>query len=262
MIIDIKLNFADETKGFWEHFWNCNRTLPNSGPDPDSTCKLLRLYHQTLWSRELPNGQVMNLQCSKAMSEYLTWNGMRFGSDSITASFRYARNKEIIEKVKNSLDNYDVWLYEYLKHTYTIGGMIIFPKHKNSINQCRGTNPFIKDRWDLTLECIRLYYNGIINRNENPLGWCLMQDEQFFKLFVNFKGYIDFFFLNDCVTSDYEQVKFWIPTNNFYNNPLPKSVEEYFAWIENIKDFVTNRNLRIQKFMKSIQEGVISADQY
>ena len=247
MIININVDFATETKGFWDYFWTHDRTLPYDGPDPDCKCKLLRKYHQILWSRELPNGQVMNLQCAKSMSDYLTWNGMRFGSDSITTSFRYAKNKNIINEVKNILADYDMWLYNYLKYTYTIGGMIILPKHRNSINQCRGTNPFIMDRWDLTMECIRLYYNGILEYNENPLGWCLLQDKAFFDLFVDFKGFVDFFILNDCVTSNYKNVKFFIPTNIFEKNSLPKSADEYLQWIEKEKEFVAQRNLRISQ---------------
>jgi hypothetical protein len=43
---------------------------------------------------------------------------------------------------------------------YTIGGMMVFPGNqidgKMTINQARGCNGNIKDRFDLTVECIRI----------------------------------------------------------------------------------------------------------
>jgi hypothetical protein len=46
----------------------------------------------------------------------------------------------------------------------TIRAYIIFPKNridrKHTINQARGVNILIIDRFDLTLECIRLFYAG------------------------------------------------------------------------------------------------------
>ena len=49
--------------------------------------------------------------------------------------------------------------------------MIIFPKLRGSMNQDRGTNPMISDRWDLSLECIKRYYEFPENDdyNFNPL---------------------------------------------------------------------------------------------
>jgi len=33
-------------------------------------------------------------------------------------------------------------------------------------------------------------------------------DKEFFELFVDFKGYIDYFYLQDCVSYDYSKVHF------------------------------------------------------
>lgn len=54
------------------------------GQDPDSASKTLRSYQQLLWSKPLPNGEMMNLGIEKG---FLKWKDMWFGSDSITASF-------------------------------------------------------------------------------------------------------------------------------------------------------------------------------
>ena len=56
------------------------------------------------------------------------------------------------------LPDFDKFYEEYLRKSYTIGGEIIFPKYPKSINVERGRyNGIIKDRFDLTLECIRKY---------------------------------------------------------------------------------------------------------
>ena len=77
--------------------------------------------------------------------------------------------------------------------------LIIFPKNAvdggHTINQSRGVNTFIDDRFDLTLECIRRFY---LNQ-ASPLYSTLMRYKSFFDLFEDFNGYIDFFFLQDLV---------------------------------------------------------------
>ena len=71
--------------------------------------------------------------------------------------------------------NYCGFVEDFLYKTYTIGGEIIFPKHARSINQARGVNPLICDRFDLTLECIRRYYVGV----SSPLYEVLCGDGRF-----------------------------------------------------------------------------------
>jgi hypothetical protein len=60
----------------------------SNGKDPDSASKTLKAYHQLLWSKPLPNGQVMQLEIDKGC---LRWGDMWFGCDSITASFSHWR---------------------------------------------------------------------------------------------------------------------------------------------------------------------------
>ena len=124
-----------------------------------------------------------------------------------------------------------------------MGGMIVFPKHPNSINQVRGINRRICDRWDLTLECIRRHYSD----EESPLSRCLNQDKRFFDLFVDFKGYVDFFYLNGCVTNDYSKVIMWLDTELFVKDPLPKTVSEYESWVESQISFVKDRAALMHK---------------
>lgn len=53
------------------------------------------------------------------------------------------------------------------------------------------------------MECIGKYYLG----EENPLMPILRSDKAFFDLFVDFKGYVNFFFLQDCVNVDYSKTR-------------------------------------------------------
>jgi len=85
---------------------------------------------------------------------------------------------------------------------YTIGGMMIFPANrvdgKHTINVMRGFTRQIADRFDLTLECIRRHYLG----QSSPLGETLLRYRDFFSLFDDFSGYVDFFALQDLLAED------------------------------------------------------------
>jgi hypothetical protein len=61
-----------------------------------------------------------------------------------------------------------------------------------------------------------------------------------------FKGYVDFFYLQDCVTEDYKQVHFWLGDGTFTTPPLPQTVDEYLGWIAAELDFLDKRNARIK----------------
>ena len=240
MGIDVNFDFTTDTPRYWDKFWDSDPILGCAGNDPDSKSKTLRLYQQKLWSKPLPNGEYMELSLGEG-SDYLTWKNFCFGSDSIIVSFRYQKYKKILEEVFHAIPAYHLFMETFLRKAYTIGGEIIFPKMKGGINQSRGCNIRIKDRWDLTLECIRLHYLG----KESPLSEVLKANKDFFDLFVDFKGYVDFFYLQDCVSEDYEKVTFWLEHNTFVPNPLPKNCEEYLKWIDLELRFVKMRNERI-----------------
>ena len=150
-------------------------------------------------------------------------------------------------KYNNKLDG---WLSdeerEELKHKVrTIGGHIIFPAHKKNgftINQARGVSKILCDRFDLTLECIRRFYFD----DESPLTKTLTNYKDFFDLFVDFKGYVDFFHLQEFVGSQ-DQVEFSLPFDNFNRSPLPQTIDEYKKYKEHTLHLVTSRNERILK---------------
>jgi hypothetical protein len=137
-------------------------------------------------------------------------------------------------------------MVSFLHLACTIGGYMVFPGNrideKMTINGARGVNPKIRDRFDLTLECIRRHYRGA----DSPLRDVLARYSDFFDLFENFKGYIEFFLLQDLVSSDYSTVKFFItPFNDFMTPPLPSSLDEYSSYRSNATEFIESRNTRI-----------------
>ena len=240
--IDVGFDFTMDSPGYWDGFWARNEGLGAGACDPDACSPTLQRYHQLLWSKPLPNGE--NLELSQGIGPtYLSWRDMRFGSDSILASFRYRDNRGVIDAVMQQVPNYKVFMEDFLHKAYTIGGMIIFPKHPNSMNQRRGTDKQIRDRWDFTMECIRRFYIG----ESSPLSDVLEQDSDFYALFKDFKGYVDFFYLQDCVTEDYKQVRFWLGNGSFTDHPLPRTVDEYLTWIAEELDFLDKRNARIKR---------------
>lgn len=111
-----------------------------------------------------------------------------------------------------------------------------------TVNHARGCNNNICDRFDLTLECIRRHYLG----RDSPLASTLRQYASFFDLFDSFRGYVNFFLLNDLVTGDYNSVHFYMPYNGFEAWPLPNSVAAYRSYRDNVLEFVASRNQRIE----------------
>ena len=118
------------------------------------------------------------------------------------------------------------------------------------MNQRRGMNTLISDRWDLTLECIRRHYAG----EESPLSKVIETDKAFYDLFVDFKGYVDFFFLQDCVSEDYSSVNIWMGDTSFRKSGLPETVEDYFNFLVKEHIFLDKRNRRIQEYC--IEHGI------
>ena len=238
-MLDVTFDFTSDTPGYWEG----NDGLGYGKADPDNASPTLQKYHQMLWSRELPNGEFMNLKKGTG-PYYLTWKDFRFGSDAIIVSFRYKKYKFMIDQVKKRVGDYQAYYTDMLKRAYTIGGMMIFPKHPSSMNQNKGTNAIISDRWDLTLECIRRYYKG----ERSPLYETILSDKAFYDLFNDFKGFVDFFFLQDAVTDDYLKVNIWCGDGKLDKPGLPETIDDYFVFIDKEFDFLKKRNARIKKY--------------
>lgn len=221
------------------------RTDRPGNKDPDSWSPTLRTYHRLLWSKALPAGEVFTLvEAGKPGGYHLRHESalgtFRLSSDAIT--HRYLRApvvKEIpAEDMPPSLG-------------YTIGSALVFPgtrvDGKQTINQARGTHPRVRDRFDLTLECIRRHY-----RNEDsPLTAVLERYADFFALFGDFRSYVNFFLLQDLVGDD-DDVAYLHRFEDFTTPPIPNNVPDYLAYRERSNAFIVARNKRISAYAATL----------
>ena len=230
MIIDTNFNFYSDS----------------NGGDPDSASPTLRNYHKILWSKPLPNGNLLELSDNKngvylyhksALGEFF------FGSDAITHSYKnHQRKKWLTEQIPNEVN-------ELFNLGSTIGAFIIYPKNRidgmHTINQARGVNSLIDDRFDLTLECIRLFYSG----ENSPLYSTLLRYKSFFDLFSDFAGYVHFFLLDDLLDENLE-VNFYLPFDGFKTRPSFSDVNQYIVYKNRVISFINSRNKRIENYVK------------
>ncbi len=227
-IIDINFDFQAEARG----------------RDSDKHSPTLQEYHRILWSKPLPNGKVFTLtKISNNRLYHKSELGEFFlSSDRAIPTFsNWKRFQHIVLLVPST----QVTTFSNL--TDTIGGIVIWPSNqinsKPTMNAERGFNNKIVDRLDITIECIRLYYLG----KNSPLYDTINRYKDFFDLFGSFKGYIDFFLLQDAVSKDYSSVKIAKPFDKFKSSPIPSSIDEYLQYMEATGQFVRDRNKRISK---------------
>lgn len=125
--------------------------------DPDRHSPSLRRYHKLSWSKPLPSGALFELDDSTPgwYLHHRSEVGEFFlSSDSIQPTFtRYLLMKHITGQCPEAENE------AFRTAGYTIGAYIVFPQNqvdrKPTINGARGLDPRIRDRMDLTLECIR-----------------------------------------------------------------------------------------------------------
>ena len=219
----------------------------SNGKDPDSASPTLRRHHQTLWSKPIPSGRPFSLE--KEIGKYLVHRSglgeFSVSSDTITNSFR--SNKKLAELIaKISPEELDA----FQRLGSTTGARIIFPGNrvqgKATLNVSRGFSSQVGDRFDLSLECIRLHYLG----NASPLEAALLRYRNFFDLFETFEGYVDFFLLNDLVSGS--KITFFLPFEaGFSPNPRPTTIKDYMEYMNNSMAFVSRRNERINLWAKN-----------
>jgi hypothetical protein len=212
------------------------------GRDSDRYSPTLQEYHRILWSKPLPNGKMFNL--SKISGNRLYHKSelgeFSLSSDRAVATFsRWKSMSHIVSRVPiDQLDN-------FVTLTDTIGGIVIWPSNQidrqPTINGSRGFNKKITDRLDVTIECVRLYYLGEVS----PLYDTFHRYKDFFDLFGNFKDYVEFFLLQDAVSENFTSVKITVPFDSFTSSPIPRSVDEYFVYMEATTSFIEARNKRI-----------------
>jgi hypothetical protein len=233
-VIDVAFDFRSDTP---------------PGRDPDAFSPTLRKYHQLLWSKPLPSGALFDLDiATPPYLHHLSELG-EFWLSSDAAIPSWSRwTKKTIANIIDQIP--EVEREEFIRITYTIGGMTVFPANKvdgrPTINGARGFNQRIADRFDLTVECIRRHYLG----EPSPLGDTLARYADFFALFGNFAGYVDFFHLQDLVDEPTAMVRFFTPFEDFAASPLPGTLGAYFEYRQRAIEFVQSRNRRIEAHLR------------
>jgi hypothetical protein len=230
------------------------RTDTPVNKDPDAFSPTLCRYHKFLWSRVLPSGALFDLEVCRRHVKYALHHRSELGeffltSDSIIHSYtRWDKLRHITELFPEEENE------AFRTIGYTMGGMLVFPGNQidgqQTINGARGCHGMIGDRFDLTLECIRRHYIG----EHSPLGETLQRYGDFFALFEDLRGYVEFFMLQDLVHDDYSVVKFFMRFDDFSTSPLPKNVDTYREYRRRSIEFAKARNRRIDRYMYAPHE--------
>lgn len=215
------------------------------GRDPDRYSTTLRRYHQQLWSKPLPSGAGFDLDArlhhKSDLGEF--W----LSSDSIVHTYTgWSRPKRLVEVLAATPSEEKAAFFDL---ACTVGAFLVFPVStyvdgnlQQTINQRRGIHPLIRDRFDLTLECIRRHYAG----SDSPLATVLAVHADFFNLFENFRGYVEHFLLQDLVGVNFDSVRFLTEFDDFLGEPLPAaSAEAYREYMRRSMAFTQARNKRI-----------------
>lgn len=216
--------------------------------DPDLYSPLLQSYHQRLWSKPLPSGAMFDLAPDKVGSMYVLRHQSELGQFVLSSDTLANSNRRPLRTFYEQMG--PVLNVAWHREGGSIGGRLIFPRNRindmNTINQARGTHPRIKDRFDLTLEAIRRHYSG----ETSPLGETIQRYSDYFALFEDFRGYADFFLLQDLIADDGASVKFYLPFEGFGSSPLPTTIDSYRQFRERQLEFVALRNERMLRSLK------------
>jgi len=237
-VIDITFDFRTDTPRYGQ-----------PGVDPDKSSPTLRRYHQLLWSKPLPSGAPFELgvTTSGTYLHHLSELGeFRLSSDAVVATLR-KKLRRVIEIPESEAE-------EFNRIGYTIGGMMVWPSTRvggaMTINGARGFDRAIADRFDLTLECIRRHYLGEASTTR-LLGPALARYPEFFRLFTDFAGFVDFFLLQDLVDERTSAVRFFTPFESFAASPLPTNLDAYRGYRRRAIEFIEARNRRIAAWASS-----------
>lgn len=224
------------------------------GGDPDRDCPRLYAWHRAIWGRTTPDRAALSLEVvyDRGYEMALTTadgKHFRLASDGIiptwsSAGWAKSFDTHVAAEIAKDTD-------DFYRVASTIGGYVLFPRNRpgqagHTINQARGVHRQIADRFDLTLESIRLHYTD--PTADNPLAERLAYYADFFALFDDFSGYVRHFMLEDLVTDDQEAVVSLMtgePLSGFSTPAVAGSPEQYAVYRQRSIAFVNARNARM-----------------
>jgi hypothetical protein len=227
--VDVSFNFRSETPGT---------------RDVDRYSPTLKEFHRILWSKALPNGEQLDLRPGGG-GAYLVADVATvrhwWSSDSITNSHLHATSRVPVASALSELAQ------QVRDAGCRIGAYAMFPSNrvdrKPTINGARGMSPRVGDRFDLTLECIRRCYEGL----DSPLAVVFGRYRSFFDLFVDFRGYVKFWLLDDWLTAT-GHISWLLPFDGFGVSAYPRSEAEYRRYGETTIAMIRARNARIESW--------------
>lgn len=231
------------------------------GRDPDTYSPTLRAYHMLLWSKPLPAGDLLELDDTRpGVYLYASCRGRDFylSSDTSVPTWnegwsQWKQRNDVVDRLPSQERE------EFDTLTYQMGAMMLFPCNRIdsrwTLNQARGCTLKIIDRLDLTVECIRLFYAGEHGRGGNPLAGTLGRYQDFFDLFEDFAGYVDFFHLHDLVSDGGRVVRFFLPFDGFRPSPFPTNLDDYLSYRRKAIEFVAARNRRMASDVRVRVQG-------
>lgn len=204
-----------------------------------------------MWGRALPDGRPISL-LDRHPDGYLELHfgnlSLKLTSDSVVPTYKLWKRAEVL-RIREGIA--PERLDEFEAIAGTIGGITLFPGYQvgtaTTINMQRGRDPYISDRMDLTLECIRLHYLG----EPSPLAETLARYPEFFSLFGDFGGYVEHFLFQDLVQGG--RVATFLPLD-LAGSGLPKSPAEYQVFMDRSIAFVQGRNARIAALELSVRD--------
>jgi hypothetical protein len=85
-----------------------------------------------------------------------------------------------------------------------------------------------------------------LSRWGSPLGatWAVYSD--FFAIFEDFRGYMDFWLLQDLVDDNYSEVRYLMPFDESQPPAKPQDIDAYREYRRLCIEFVQARNRRIE----------------
>jgi hypothetical protein len=246
--------------------------------DPDTYSENLQRWHQRLWSRTSPGGTGLELALERrALRDEAS--GLALASDAAVPAWeRWGAVQALKPETEQLLQEQGRGtIHDLGWRLYDMGCFVLFPgvqiNRLWTINQAKGLmKARIADRLDLTLECIRRYYEQLADPSApelpegyeltNPLGPVLHRYRTFFDLFGSFERYVAFWMLQDLVTDrpDGQQVRFLMPRDepgpyNFQRERgLPRTAQAYCDYLIAADDFVQARNRRLAAHAATITQ--------
>ena len=172
------------------------------------------------------------------------------------------------QRCKQENNTFKKFIGCYLQKSNTVGGFVLFPRHTSSINSSRGCCSKIRDRFDLTLECIRraYQYRDFYKTDNNPLFGITEEDKSFFKIFGSFEGYAKFFCLDKSWVKDGKVLNLLYDKRNgnrfsqtldnwdFNQEPLPQDDDEWWVFYRNIMSRLKERNKQMEYLLRNCSE--------